>query len=447
IEAMRGWMFVLENRNSFPLNYSMKLGDLSDDERRVFDLIQKNETDEAISLFASHKARVNCLDSNGMTPLDQACFKANKYLVEYLLDHNADPNSNEHAQGYTALMFAALSGQPQSAEICRMLLDAGAYAYRKNSIDKSASEMAAFVGQHECVSVINNYIGIDEVEKLIHPKGKNSDEIFPKEFCLLTHSVTKTHQIHPVKVIFFIHDNESLLSYRKKFLYVIDRLFERQLRCKESNEVMSLKLWLILFFVREALKFIDSNMDSGCSVPHLLHLFAKYLLKMESGDRVRPNLETLLRNAVHAFPYHQSLFFQMLVKAIAQTKFGDRPSAYEYIAQAFFGQRMAATTHFCAVCGAANSTKRCRGCKLPYCSVDCQKFDWSTHKKCCASIAETLREEADRMSNHFVEEIPIGDSDEKVAESIESSKSVTSSSADLGDVDVSGLSITEEVRP
>uniref|UniRef100_A0A915BIH6 MYND-type domain-containing protein n=1 Tax=Parascaris univalens TaxID=6257 RepID=A0A915BIH6_PARUN len=351
----------------------MKLGDLSDDERRVFDLIQKNETDEAISLFASHKARVNCLDSNGMTPLDQACFKANKYLVEYLLDHNADPNSNEHAQGYTALMFAALSGQPQSAEICRMLLDAGAYAYRKNSIDKSASEMAAFVGQHECVSVINNYIGIDEVEKLIHPKGKNSDEIFPKEFCLLTHSVTKTHQIHPVKVIFFIHDNESLLSYRKKFLYVIDRLFERQLRCKESNE--------------------------------------------------------------------------MLVKAIAQTKFGDRPSAYEYIAQAFFGQRMAATTHFCAVCGAANSTKRCRGCKLPYCSVDCQKFDWSTHKKCCASIAETLREEADRMSNHFVEEIPIGDSDEKVAESIESSKSVTSSSADLGDVDVSGLSITEEVRP
>uniref|UniRef100_A0A914RQ57 Uncharacterized protein n=1 Tax=Parascaris equorum TaxID=6256 RepID=A0A914RQ57_PAREQ len=59
---------------------------------------------------------------------------------------------------------------------------------------------------------------------------------------------------------------------------------------------------------------------------------------MESGDRVRPNLETLLRNAVHAFPYHQSLFFQMLVKAIAQTKF--------------------------VLCGAANSTKRCRGCKV-----------------------------------------------------------------------------------
>lgn len=424
----------------------MKLNDLNDDERHVFDLIQKNETDEAVSLFASRKARVNCLDRNGMTPLDQACFKANKYLVEYLLDHDADPNSNEHAQGYTALMFAALSGQPQSAEICRILLDAGAYAYRKNSIGKTASEMAAFVGQHECVSVINNYIGIDEVEKLIHPKGKDSDEIFPNEFCRLTHAITKTHQIHPVKVIFFIHDNESVLNYRKKFLYVIDRLFERQLRCKESNEVMSLKLWLILFFVREALKFVDSNMDSGGAIPHLLHLYAKYLLKMENVDRVRPNLETLLRNAVRAFPYHQSLLFQTLVKAIAQTKFGERPSAYEYIAQALFGQRMATTTHFCTVCGVANSTKRCRGCKLPYCSVDCQKFDWSTHKKCCSSIAQILREEADRTSNRYVEEIPIGDNYEKLAESIESSKSITSNSADLEDVDVSNLSITEEMR-
>lgn len=43
---------------------------------------------------------------------------------------------------------------------------------------------------------------------------------------------------------------------------------------------------------------------------------------------------------------------------------GERPSAYEYIAQALFGQRMATTTHFCTVCGVANSTKRCRGCKV-----------------------------------------------------------------------------------
>ncbi|KHN82406.1 Dauer abnormal formation protein 25 [Toxocara canis] len=298
----------------------MKLKDMNEDERRVFDLIQKNETDEAISLFASGKARVNCLDPNGMTPLDQACFKANKELVEYLLDHGSDPNSNEHAQGYTALMFAAISGQPQSAEICRMLLDAGAHAYKTNAINKTASEMAAFVGQHECVSVINNYIAIEDVEKLIHPKGKDSDEIFPADFCRLAHAITKTHQIHPIKIVFFIRENESVLNYRKKFLYVVDRLFERQLRCKESNEVMSLKLWLILFVVRETLKFVDSHADSDDSVASLLHLYAKYLLKMEPGDKVRPNLETLLRNAVRAFPYHQSLLFQMLVKAIAETK-------------------------------------------------------------------------------------------------------------------------------
>ena len=31
-------------------------------------------------------------------------------MVDYLICHGADVNSNEHDHGYTALMFAALSG-------------------------------------------------------------------------------------------------------------------------------------------------------------------------------------------------------------------------------------------------------------------------------------------------------------------------------------------------
>lgn len=46
-----------------------------------------------------------------MTPLQHAAFKANTNVCEVLLSHGADANINEHENGYTTLMFAALSGK------------------------------------------------------------------------------------------------------------------------------------------------------------------------------------------------------------------------------------------------------------------------------------------------------------------------------------------------
>ena len=45
-----------------------------------------------------------------MTPLQHASYKGNQQMVDYLICHGADVNSNDHDSGYTALMFAALSG-------------------------------------------------------------------------------------------------------------------------------------------------------------------------------------------------------------------------------------------------------------------------------------------------------------------------------------------------
>jgi len=60
------------------------------------------------------------------------------------LFQGADVNSGKHEYGYTALHFAALSG---NAELCHLLLMAGAKSQTTNSVGRTASQMAAFVGE------------------------------------------------------------------------------------------------------------------------------------------------------------------------------------------------------------------------------------------------------------------------------------------------------------
>lgn len=47
----------------------------------------------------------------GMTPLMHAAYKGKADMCRLLLQHGADVNCNEHEYGYTALMFAGLSGK------------------------------------------------------------------------------------------------------------------------------------------------------------------------------------------------------------------------------------------------------------------------------------------------------------------------------------------------
>lgn len=410
-------------------------------EEELFDFITAGNVEEAKKLITSGEVSVDCEDKEGMTPLSSAAFKGSEELAKLLISAGADVNTRAHKHGYTPLMFAALAGKP---ELCKVLMDAGAYAQKTNTINKTASEMAAFVGQHECVTIINNHVCIDEVEKLLHPKGTDSEEQFPVEFVRFCHGLTSSHKIHPVAILFHLRENATHLERNKKILWVVDRIFEKQLRCKEANEVMSMKLWLVLITLREIFKFMEEKTKGGTgplpSKADLCTTYAKYLLKMDPADKVRLNLDRHLRGAIVAFPYRQSLLFETMVKAMAKTQFGERPSAYEYIVQALFGQRIFALNKFCSTCGGPGANKRCPICKLPYCSQECQKFDWTIHKKVCASIAsrnETGEEMGEGLGS---EESSVGDSprDEKKEEEKEKMKDTV----DVEDVTV-GIDQTE----
>ncbi|TKR64489.1 hypothetical protein L596_025012 [Steinernema carpocapsae] len=385
----------------------------------IFELIKKNTPESTAKVKEIYNLDTHLLeecDENGMTALDQACFKGNEDLVDFLLSKGASADNKRHNQGYTCLMFAAMSG---SATLCRKLLDAGARAHATNNINKTAGEIAAFIGKHECVSVISNHINIDEVEKFVHPKGKESDEIFPKEFVSFIHRLVGTHEIHPVKLVFNMVEADYMLKYRKKFEYVVDRMFEKQLRNKESNEVMSMKLWIMLHMIREMFKFVDEKLEQNSDAPldTIFKSYARALLKMEPNDEVRPREERLLRAAVASFPYKHSVLAQTLGKQIAKSTFGKLPSTFMCINQALFGQRLVATVNFCATCGSPSATMRCSVCKFPYCSQECRKFDWPIHKACCAKIA-TNRENEENVqpTTDAFTTLTIGGEEKKVEE-------------------------------
>ena len=78
-----------------------------------------------------------------MTALQHACYKGSLDIIDILLSMGSDVNSNDHKMGYTALMFAALSG---NESVILKLLNSGAKTHRTNSVGRTASQMAAFIG-------------------------------------------------------------------------------------------------------------------------------------------------------------------------------------------------------------------------------------------------------------------------------------------------------------
>lgn len=117
---------------------------LTESEKLLFENIQKSNVSEVMRLLNDKETRIDCLDENGMTPLQHAAYRGNESLCRLLLDRGADVNSNFHEHGYTALMFAALSG---NTAIASLLLTAGASTTAVNGVKRNAAQMAAFVGE------------------------------------------------------------------------------------------------------------------------------------------------------------------------------------------------------------------------------------------------------------------------------------------------------------
>uniref|UniRef100_A0A8C1VSJ3 Ankyrin repeat and MYND domain containing 2a n=1 Tax=Cyprinus carpio TaxID=7962 RepID=A0A8C1VSJ3_CYPCA len=350
-----------------------KKGDLTDTEKELLLVIAAGNVQEASRLLGSKDVRVNCLDEYGMTPLMHAAYKGKADMCKLLLQHGADVNCNEHEHGYTALMFAGLSGK---TDITWMMLDAGAETDAVNSVGRTAAQMAAFVGQHDCVTVINNFFSrarLDYYTIYMVSTNRSFPSPVPLSHCFLSISIVMLVKENPL-----LMDVEALEKCRK----VVELICEKCIKQQDMNEVLAMKMHYLSCVLQKCGSFLKERQDK-------LDGLIKSLLKGRDGDGFLVFQEKFIRECIRKFPYCDATLLQQLVRSIAPVEIGSDPTALSVLTQAITGQVGFMDADFCTACGEKGAEKRCSICKMViYCDQACQKLQWFSHKKVCKMLQE-----------------------------------------------------------
>ncbi|XP_058036489.1 ankyrin repeat and MYND domain-containing protein 2 isoform X1 [Ahaetulla prasina] len=355
-----------------------KRGDLNEEETALLEVISSGNTEEASRLLGSKTVRVNCLDEHGMTPLMHAAYKGKTDICRLLMQHGADVNCNNHEYGYTALMFAGLSG---NKEITRMVLEAGAEIDVVNSVGRTAAQMAAFVGQHDCVTVINNFFPREKLNYYTKPQGLDKEPKLPIKLAGPLHKIITTTNLHPVKVVLLVKENPLLAEVEamQKCYKILDLICEKCMKQREMNEVLAIKMHYISCIFKKCIIFLERE--------DKLDGLIKSLLKGRERDGFPVYQEKIIRESIRKFPYCETTLLQQLVRNISPVEIGSDPTAFSVLTQAITGQIGFIDAEFCTTCGEKGADKRCSTCKMViYCDQTCQKMHWFTHKKSCSML-------------------------------------------------------------
>lgn len=346
----------------------------------IFTYITNNDIDNVKKVLAEEKLKGDLYDEHGMTPLQHAAYKGNKQICQLLLDHGADVNSGKHEHGYTALHFAALSGKD---DVCSCLLSSGARSHATNSVGRTASQMAAFVGNHKCVAVINNFMHLGEVEYYCVPRGLETAPKLDPILAKPMHSFIMQVNIHPVRVA--LNLQPSLISHIPQVRKVLNLMSEKQMKSgAETNEIMSFKLHYLSCVIGEVAKC-----KQGAKECDLVELFARKIHRPIHGERY---MEMFIRDCVREFPYRECMIFKQMVSSLARSRDPETMNpALNILGTAINGHRaFADDVQACSTCCEEGASKKCSKCKaVRYCDRECQRLHWFIHKKECARNTPT----------------------------------------------------------
>ncbi|XP_043671149.1 ankyrin repeat and MYND domain-containing protein 2 [Vespula pensylvanica] len=373
---------------------------LTDLQKEIFDKIDKNEVSEIKTLLSMNKIKVDFVDENGMSPLQHACYKGNKEIVQMLLDQGADVNAGQHEHAYTALHFAALSG---NADLCHLLMSHGARLTATNSVGRTPAQMAAFVGNHNCVATINNFIPKADIDYFVKAQGLQTEPMLPPHLADSFHKFIMQVNVHPVRVAMNLQRSPGLLENAYKIQKVLEALRHREMtRGAETNEVMAFKYHYLSCVVaeiikcqkrQEAMKGEKNDKDKISEEGEekksdVVEILIRKFLKCSKSDGVPEYQEAFLRESVREFPFRESTIFRQMVATLAGT---DPPSAVSVVSAAINGQRgFNDNALVCVTCGEEKASKKCSKCKaVQYCDRECQRLHWSMHKKACARLGQS----------------------------------------------------------
>nr|CAG4640861.1 EOG090X06BA [Eulimnadia texana] len=352
------------------------------------DLLEKININDATGLkelLKEQNLKPDVEDDNGMTLLQHAAFKGNYEMSQILLDLGANPNGGHHEHQYTTLHFAALSG---NAELCELLLSHGVKVDAINSVNRTAAQMAAFVGNHQCVSVINNYIPREEIDYFTQPQGLDKEGKFPAHSAPSLHRLLMQANLHPVRILLTVQKFPLLWENLKNASEVLEQLSERFMkRGQEANELLSLKCHHLAFTLKALEREQSKKKESKSS--EIIETFIKLFLKPRK-DGFPEFLDNFVRESIRSFAFKDTVVFRQLVVGLAKTKQSPESTlAIQMLNSAVNGQRGFAEEQVCGTCGQEKAPKKCSKCKMvQYCDKECQRLHWPLHKKECDSLAE-----------------------------------------------------------
>ncbi|XP_022916018.2 ankyrin repeat and MYND domain-containing protein 2 [Onthophagus taurus] len=360
--------------------------ELNPTEKKIFEAIEKNDIPLLRTLLTEAKD-VNIFDENLMTPLQHAAYKGNKEVVQLLLDQGADPNICEHEHSYTALHFGGLSG---NVDVCNLLLLAGAKSTSVNTVGRTAAQMAGFVGNHSCVIVINNFIPKKDVEYYSIIQGQQTKPYLPPFLCEGFHKFISTVNIHPVRLALNIQGIPGLLDHMDEIKNVLEMMCKKQMKGRESNEVMAMKFHYLGFMVDSLSKIRKNRKEDDDKKFDVIELFSKKILK-PGKDNYLDFMDGFIREAVREFPFTDCTLFRQIVTSLAGK---DPPPALNVLTAAINGHRgFVDNISVCHTCGEEKPSKKCSKCKaIQYCDRNCQRLDWFVHKKACARLSQGINE-------------------------------------------------------
>lgn len=369
---------------------------------QIFEAIGGKDLEKVKQIVrASPKVNLNFVDKDELSPLQHACHIGDVEFTRFLLDNGADVNFTDRKDRYTPLMFAAISSKE---DVVRLLLERGANTTVENCVNRTAAQMAAFVGLHRITGIINAW---QPYETTIEPYTRcreleDKPRLSSKTLGITLHKFIVFHQNFPIKLFLYLRENLDIIKYGQECIYVLENLSSKA--SKLCQEGLSFKYFYYSYFVDYIIKdYQRNNSNEGQSenkdfnpkscvkcIDAIVRRFLKHkhlYAKSNNTDCYRnPEIEKITLDCLLKFPYQHLPFYRNITMALE--KIPDI-GILSLILQMLEGMKYQIQPESCFVCNDAGKNKKCSKCKsIWYCGPLCQQLDWFRHKKVCKSPEE-----------------------------------------------------------